>query len=159
MSGVIYLKREAGFTLVEILVAMVLLTFVLMGSFLLALNYRGLLIAAETRTAAINFAENILEDYRHRAFNNIVDQPTQSINSITRNVDGRNIRVSYSFSVAVANFQHVINQNGSVTITQTNNAAATTLRRVTVTVNYNVADARRIRNDNSVQLFALIPRN
>lgn len=159
MSGVIYLKREAGFTLVEILVAMVLLTFVLMGSFLLALNYRGLLIAAETRTAAINFAENILEDYRHRAFNNIVDQPTQSINSITRNVGGRNIQVSYSFSVAVANFQHVINQNGSVTITQTNNAAATTLRRVTVTVNYNVADARRIRNDNSVQLFALIPRN
>ena len=66
-------KGEAGFTLVEVLVAMVLLTVALLGMLgLLTANLKGI-ERSENQTIASNLAIEKIEDLKMIAFNNFGD--------------------------------------------------------------------------------------
>ena len=143
------MKKESGFTLLEVIIAMVLLAVVMIGMATIPLSSRRFRAIAQTRVTAMNYGEKILEEYRNTPFNSIISQGETVIpaNTIGNSSDQKNVIASYSYRVQVENLD--INSVSGTLGTTVDNSDPD-VRRVTVMVSYTG------ENTGMIQLSAII---
>lgn len=134
------MKNENGFSLIEVIVAMVLLGIVICGTALFKYHDPGIF----ARNTAVLLAERKIEDCRQLASTGFADVSNDN-NSITIMTHGTN--VTYNWRISVASFNYIanaINRNASNTLNSSMSSMFTEagsaninnaqIKRVTVTV-------------------------
>ena len=62
------MKKESGFSFIEVMIAILLLSIIIAGSSVIPSAVRNLRSRIETTTAATNLAAGVIEDYRNQNF-------------------------------------------------------------------------------------------
>lgn len=118
------MKKQEGFTLIEVIVSMLLLTMLFLSMIMLyAVRLDRLKTGAEARTTASNLAEKILEEYRNMDFDEIEIGDTASITDPDMHL---------KYSVSVDGFISEVEEDGTASLIEENDNP--TIKRVTVTV-------------------------
>lgn len=123
------MRREEGFTLVEVIVSMLLMSLIVMGMGMLPLTIQRSRTSYENRQIAENLAQNIIEQYLNEPYNSIASMgPDEWNNSgITNN------GVTFIWRVQVTGYD-VTTSTHSINDILTQDEATPQVKRVVVSV-------------------------
>ena len=133
------MKNESGFTLVEVIIALLLITLLVIGMAAMPSKYRLLRARARVTAVASSYAQSMLDRTRKQNYNSIVSVPSQNALGLAATDTNKNLNLNYQYSILVQNY--VLNSPGGTTIdsmlTLNNTIPNPDLKRITVTVNWN----------------------
>lgn len=148
------MKSAPGFTLVEVMVAMVLMALLIVGMAAAPLAARQLRVRAEIRAAAVNYGERLLERYRSLDFDSI-DAADETV--VTDLISGQDLAVTYRYRVTVQGYAlspEALEENGPLVDKLVAEDTAPQLKQVTAIITWSGEGYQS--GDGQVRLSALI---
>lgn len=144
------MKNENGFSLIEVIVAMVLLGIVICGTALFKYHDPGIF----ARNVAVLIAERKIEDCRELASTGFANLSNDS-DSITIMTHGKNVTYNWNITVDSFNYRtNAVNRNGTNTL----NLSMSSMFTAANSANINNAQIKRVRVTISVGAQTLATR-